>query len=101
MKPQVVTPSKDNPGKSERVPDWAVGAAVAGTAILIGCFVWWSYRSKVRADSRRRMTQRLAQDDLERGRWEEHNLDNEEVFKRRYHRWDPWLRKIGYFDRKK
>lgn len=43
------------------------------------------------------------QDDLERTQREEDTKSSDEgdVFKRRYHRWDPWLNKIGYFDKRK
>jgi hypothetical protein len=32
-----------------------------------------------------------------------HRLESsdDDVFKRRYYRWDPWLKRIGYFDKSK
>jgi hypothetical protein len=45
----------------------------------------------------------IQQDDLDRKQREEDTKSSDEgdVVKRRYHRWDPWLNKIGYFDKRK
>jgi hypothetical protein len=56
-----------------------------------------------------------SQDDVERQRWEGNRRESEsetregsglepsdaEIFKRQPHRWDPWLKRVGYFERKK
>jgi hypothetical protein len=51
----------------------------------------WKHRKRFGADT--------AEEKRAERAWKLHKLESDEdVFKRRYHRWDPWLKRIGYFD---
>ena len=69
-----------------------LGTAVA--AIVFGAGLWFWCRRSPRVDP---------EEALARRKWEGHRLESEgdEIFKRRPHRWDPWLKRIGYFDKDK
>jgi hypothetical protein len=51
------------------------------------------------AESRKRKNREVQEkfEQAQRRKWEGHR--REEPFKRRYHRRDPWLQKLGYFKR--
>jgi hypothetical protein len=82
-----------------------LGGGLAAGSALAGYLVW----------RRRRRGSVNSREDLDRRRWEGHRLESKssnwessvpepsdaEIFKRRRHRWDPWLKRIGYFDNKK
>jgi hypothetical protein len=79
---------------------------LAGAAVVSAGGIWlW----------RRRGRREDPEEALARRKWEAHRLESrvektpqddevsqdEEIFKRRHHRWDPWLKRIGYFDKSK
>lgn len=80
--------SSENVGPNPKL----IMVAFASVAIVCAGGVWlW----------RRRARQDDPDDALARRKWEGHRLESsdDEIFKRRPHRWDPWLKRIGYFDK--
>jgi hypothetical protein len=67
-----------------------MGWPIAGAfGICLGIYLLRARTTVYRAEERRAFKA-----------WSGHRLErSDDVFKRRHHRWDPWLKKIGYFDK--
>ncbi len=70
---------------------------MVAVVVLLGVVIIRWYRKR-----RRRRLDRAAAEQ-ERRAWEGHRLDPAEEFlvKRRFYRWDFWLKKIAYFDKRR
>ncbi len=82
--------SSNNVGANQNL----ISIVFAGaTAVCVGGVWLW----------RRRTRREDPEEAIGRRKWEGHRLESsdDEIFKRRPHRWDPWLKRIGYFDKNK